>query len=336
MTSCGGQELGSGSDLPAPVSVWEIRYGAIEEYINATGTLNPLKEAELKSKNQGYYNLIINPETGKKYRLGDNVAENGKIIHLENSELVNNIKIESKKLELETSRLEYEKQKSLYEKGGVTYRELKDAERNHIDARYNYQYALEQLSTLEITAPFSGVIVKLPYFTEGTEVESGASLAGIMDFDSLYLELNIPGREFEKVRVGQTVQITHYSLPEDSLTGTITEKSPVVDADTRSFMVRVQTGNPGRIFKPGMFVKADITVARADSAVVIPKDVIQMKDRGKTVFVVEKGAAIQRIIQTGLSNPDSVQVVEGLKLNERLVVKGFETLKNRSKVKVLR
>lgn len=334
--SCGGDEIGEGGALPTPVSVMEIKPSGIEEYITATGTVQPIKEATLKSKNTGYYNLLKNPETGKPYALGDNVKKGGRIIYLENSELLNNIKIKSKKLELETSKLEYDKQKSLYEKGGVTYRELKDAEKSSIEADYNYNYALDQMASLNITSPFDGTIVELPYFTNQTEVESGLELASVMKFDTLYLEVNIPGRDYERIHVGQNARITHYSLPEDTLLGWVTEKAPVVDPDTRSFLTRLVLGNPDRIFRPGMFVKAEITVAGEDSTIVIPKDIIQIKDRGKTVFIVEKGAATERIITTGLENPDSVQVVDGLKFNERLVIKGFETIKHRSKVNVLR
>jgi len=334
--SCGGEDLGGEGDITAPVSVWEIQPGSIEEYVNITGTIHPMKRAVLKSKNTGYYRLMTNPATGESYSMGDNVDRGERIIRLENSELENNIKIRSKKLELETSQLEYEKQKSLYEKGGVTYRELKDAERSRIDALYNYNYAQDQLATLNITSPFKGTIVGLPYHTGGTEVETGEELAEVMDFDSLYLQLSVPGRDFDRVEVGQKTRITHYTLPGDTLSGMVSDKSPVVDPETRSFTVMVTASNPDRKFKPGMFVKADITSARADSAIVIPKDIIMMKDRGKTVFVVEKGSARERVIQTGIENPDSVQVLDGLKLNERLVIKGFETLKDRSRVKVLR
>ena len=85
-----------------------------------------------------------------------------------------------------------------------------------------------------------------------------------------------------------------------------------------------------------MFVKTEIVVAQADSAIVIPKDIILSKRRGKTVFVVERGVAQERAIRTGLENPSEVEVVRGLRPDERLVIKGFETLQNRSKVKIIR
>ena len=84
-----------------------------------------------------------------------------------------------------------------------------------------------------------------------------------------------------------------------------------------------------------MFVKADIEVARRDSAIVISKDIIVSGNRGKSVFIVEKGVARERIITPGLETETSVEVIEGLKINERIVTKGFETLRNNSKVKII-
>ena len=85
-----------------------------------------------------------------------------------------------------------------------------------------------------------------------------------------------------------------------------------------------------------MFVRAEIVVASKDSTIVIPKDIVLVKQRGKTVFIVDKGAAEERILRTGLENPTHIEVIDGLELNERLVISGFETLRNRSKVKIIR
>ena len=85
-----------------------------------------------------------------------------------------------------------------------------------------------------------------------------------------------------------------------------------------------------------MFVKAELVLERKDSVIVVPKDIILSKQRGNTVFVVLRGAAQERVVQIGLENPDQVEIIEGLKKNERLVIKGFETLTNRSKVSIVR
>ncbi|MBD3178571.1 MAG: efflux RND transporter periplasmic adaptor subunit [Candidatus Latescibacteria bacterium] len=336
ISSCGGGGVDTGADLPAPVSIKDIKFSSIQEFVEATGTVTPMKKTTLKSKNSGYYQLMENSDAGRPFTLGDRVTRDEMIIRLENPELENNVMLDSKKLELETSELEYKNQKALYEKGGVTYRELINAEKAMINARYNYQNARIQLANLEIRAPFEGEIAELPYYTPGTEIEAGRELVTLMNYRTLRLELNIPGAEFNRIEVGQEAGITHYLNPDDTLSGVITEKGPVVDSETRSFKVNLRVENSDLLIKPGMFVKASITVLRRDSTIVIPRDIILMKDRGKTVYVVEKGAARERVIETGIQNADSIEVLSGLKENERLVVKGFETLKNRSKVKVLR
>ena len=83
-----------------------------------------------------------------------------------------------------------------------------------------------------------------------------------------------------------------------------------------------------------MFVKADIVVNKADSAIIIPKDVIQSNRRVKYVYIVEKNTALLRELKTGLEDDKNIQILEGLKENDNLVVRGFETLKENAKVKV--
>lgn len=85
-----------------------------------------------------------------------------------------------------------------------------------------------------------------------------------------------------------------------------------------------------------MYIKAEIEVASAKGSIVIPKEVIVSKYGQYTIFVVENGLAIERDIKIGLENTEEVQVLSGLKANDRLVVKGFETLSDEAKVKVVK
>ena len=85
-----------------------------------------------------------------------------------------------------------------------------------------------------------------------------------------------------------------------------------------------------------MFVKADIVTSRKDSVIVIPKNIILSRQKGKTVFTIDRGVANEKVIETGLENPTEVEVTRGLMKNERVVTSGFETLSNRSKVKIIK
>lgn len=336
LASCNNEEKELTKDISVPVSVLELKSKSIEKFIETTGTVNPIKEISLKAEISAKYKLLTNPTTGKAYALGDKVKEGEEIIRLEDKEFENNIKINSLKLNQEITKQTFDKQKSLYEKGGVTLSELKNAEINYINAEYNLQDALIKQAKLSIKAPFSGVIVDLPYYTQGTKIDANSQMVKLMDYSKLYMDINLAEKDLTFVKKGQKVNITNYTIPNDTLYGVIDQISPAINADTRSFKSVIKVKNANLLMRPGMFAKGEIIVASADDAIVIPRDVILSKQRGNTVFVVDKGLAQERLVQFGLQNPEEVQIISGLEKNERLVIKGYETLRNRSKVKVVK
>ena len=336
LVACGGTGTRVDSNVEVPVSVEDISLKPIEEFVVTTGTVNATQEALMKSESAGFYRLAVNPTTSRTYELGDFIKKGQVIIYLDNPERENEIKIESHRLNLENTKNDLEKQKSLYEKGGVTLTELKNAERQYVDAKYNYDNALIQLDKLKITAPFDGIIVDIPYYTRGVKMPTNSDMVHIMNYSKLNMEVNLPGKLLGEVRADQPVRVMNYTMLDKVLSGIITQVSPALDPDTRTFKAKVDIDNPDWLLRPGMFVKAEITTARKDSAIVISKDIILTRRNLKRVFVVSKGMAREKIITTGLENPDETEVTEGLEAGERLVVKGFETLRNGSNVKITR
>lgn len=334
--SCNNQPQSESTDLAVPVSIENIKLQSIQQYINTTGTAKAKYETELATEIAGNYKLLVNPKTGKPFKLGDKVEKDQVIIKLEDAEYENGIAIETKKLNLEIAAFEYDKNESLYEKGGVTLRELRNAELSKANAQNDYERAEIQLAKMEVKAPFSGVIVDLPYYTQGVKISTGQAVVSLMSYDKMYVEINLPEKNISEVKVGQEVIITNYTLTEDTITGHVSQLSPVISDETRTFAGKLLIDNPELILRPGMFVKANIITAQKDSVIVIPKDIIMSGSRGKYVFVVGRNsAADDRRITTGISNQDNIEIVEGLKPNDRLIIKGFETLRDNSKVKVI-
>jgi len=322
-------------DIASPVSVQEVTLKPIEEFVTTTGTVNATQDVTLKSETSGYYRLEMNPKTSKPFALGDLVKKGQIIIDIDNPEQLNNIKIDSQELNLDISKREFEKQQSLYDKGGVTLRELKNAEKSYIDAKYSYDNAQIQLTKMKITAPFDGIITALPYYTNGIKIDSGAEMVHIMNYRDLTMEVQLPGRYLGAIKENQPVRVSNYTIQNKTFPGKITQVSPALDPTSRTFMSYIHIDNPDMLLRPGMFVKADVIVASKDSTVVIPKDIIMARGTRKIVFVVERNTAMERPIKTGLENPGEVEVSEGLKPSDRLVINGFETLRDRSKVKII-
>lgn len=335
LSSCGNQEVTKKEELAVPVSVITINPGTIEQYVNTTGTVFASSEALLNSQMSGYYFLNVNPRTNKTYSLGDQVKKGEVIIRLNDEEYLNNLREKSRDIDNELSKMEYEKSKVLFQKGGATLRELKDAEVKVINAEYDSINIKIQLSKMEVVTPFDGKIVELPYYTQGTKVTINLAMVKIMNYKKLYMEANLPEKYYYQAKKNMDVYITNYSMPNDTLTGKVTQISPSVNADTRTFKCFVTIENDEEKLLPGMFVKADLVTERNTDALIIPKDIVSGRGNERTVFVIENNYAFERRIVTGLENIGNVEVVKGLKSGDRIVIKGFETLRNRSKVKVM-
>lgn len=336
LASCRQPDMEIDTTIEVPVGVIEVSTSSIEEFVSTTGSVYPLKEVSLSSEITGNYQLQTNPATGRPYALGDRVRAGATIIRLEDEEYYNDLRIKSKEVDLEISQLEYEKQQSLYEKGGATLRELKNAEITLLNTEYDIESSKINLSKMSIVAPFSGVISDLPYFTNGTKVASNTLMAQVIDYGNLYLEANLPEKYFSNIERGYKVYVTSYTSSEDTLTGYITQISPSIDPEARTFKCFVEVDNEEQILLPGMFVKADLVVNSAEDALVIPRDIILSRNRRQIVYVVDMGVASERVITTGLQNEDDVEVKMGLLSGESVVSSGFETLRDQSRVRILR
>lgn len=336
LNSCRQPDMEVSTTVEVPVDVIEASTSSIEEFVSTTGTVYPLKEVTLNSEIAGEYRLQVNPATGKAYALGDYVNAGASIIKLEDEEYVNDLRVKSKEVDQEISQLEYEKQQALYDKGGATLRDLKNAEITMINTEYDMESSRINLAKMSLVAPFSGVISELPYFTDGTKVPANTEMVSVIDFRKLYLEANLPEKYFRNVERGFKVYVSSYTSKADTLLGTITQISPSIDAEARTFKCFVEVENRDEVLLPGMFVKADLVINSAEEVIVIPKDIIMSRNRNQIVYVVEQGVASERIITTGLQNASSVEVKMGLLKGESVVISGFETLRDQSRVRILR
>ena len=336
IVGCRQENTMNRNEIPTPVSVSDITYGSISRVFTTNSTAISNAEAELTTEMAGKYNLQKNPATGKPYKLGDKVKKGALIVRIEDKAYENGISIESKRLNLELAEQEQAKTKSLYDKGGATLTEVKNSDIKIMNSRLDYENAEMNLEKMNIRAPFDGVIVNLPHFSAEARVNSGTSVVTIMDYSSMLLEINLPESAINEVKVGQKAYITHYTLPKDTIIGEITELSPAISAETRTFKGKLVIDNKKLLIRPGMFVKADIVTESHSSTIVIPKNIVRNERNRRLVFVVDQGIAKAKQVKLGLEEKNSVEVLSGLDKDDQLIVRGFETLRDGSKVKIQR
>ena len=334
--SCNSTQENKTSEPEIPVTVNNVMLTSIEKVINTNGTVYPMQKAEFKSEISGIYKLQTNSKFGRKYKLGDLVKSDEVIISLEDPEYENTIAIESKKLNLDIAQQEFTKQQSLFEKGGVTQREMRNAEVSYTNAKYDYENSKIKLSKMKVASPFDGVIVDLPYYTQNVRITTAQPLFTVMDYDQMYMEVSLPEKYVNDLQSGMKVRLTSYNLQKDTIWGTVTDLSPAISAETRTFKGRIDIDNPKLILKPGMFVNADIIITKKENTIVVPKELVLRNNDILYVFVIDKSIAKQREVSTGIENGNNIEILSGISKDDRLVVKGYETLKDNSKVRVIK
>jgi len=333
---CNQPEPSLQADVEVPVEVVDVTLKSIEDIISTTGVVYPKGVIELSSRIAATYYLENNPRTGKPWQMGDKIMQGETIVRLEDKEFVNSVKIEAQELNLEVAQSELQKQESLYEKGGVTQRELKNASVSYINAKYSLESAKLQMEKMTIVSSIDGVIVDLPYYTPKTLVATNSLMVKIMDYKTMYMDIKIPEKYMSEIVKNQPARLTNYTIPDDTIAAMVSQTSPAIDEESRTFKGVITANNKDLLLRPGMFVKADIVVNRKDSVIVIPKDLILSRQRGRTVFVVVQGRAVERVVTTGLETNTEVEIVRGLAKEERLVISGYETLSANTRVKILR
>lgn len=336
LASCKNETTRSTSEVTVSVRVSKLEKGSMEQTETITGTARSIKEIVLKSEAEGEYTLLENPETGKPYQLGDRVKKGTVIIKLENKEYVNSIQMESKELDYEINKMEFEKQQSLYDKGGVTLRELKSSEGSLINSKSAIENAQFSLDKLSVIAPFDGVIVALTYITPETKISNGQELLTLMDYSEMYIAFSLPEKSIASVDIDQEVYVLNYTMPEDTLIGYVSQLSPAIDETTRTFSGIIEVDNKDLKLRPGMFVQGDIITQRNEEVFILPKEIISSNSKGKSVFIADKGTARQRRITTGLENAENIEVLGGLAGEEMIIIEGYETLRDRSKIRILK
>jgi len=337
-TACTSQPQSTQSEIETPVSVRELKpTNSISRFYPTSGTAVATSSVDLNSEMSGLYKLQINPRTGRPFKLSDAVKKGEVIIRLEDTEYENNQRIESRKMTLENAEQEQIKQRDLFEMGGATATNVRNTETQIIDARYNLANAYLNLEKMNVKAPFDGYIVALPHYTPDVKVASNQPMVSIMNYTNLLLEVNFPESTIGYIQVNQPVHITHsVSLPNDTLRGVISELSPAISSETRTYKGKILINNSALKLRPGMFVKADVVLDRSENVIVIPKTLVLSNRNRKYVYIVERNLAVTRTIVTGIEDEDNVEILDGLYENDNLIIRGFETLRENSRVKILR
>jgi len=323
-------------DVPAvPVEVAATQRAEMAAMYTGTAPVESDRKALVLPKVQGEIRQVLADE-GQRVRAGQLLARlDGDKLRLEvalNEATMN-------KLERD-----YNRNLELQQKGLVSATALDNLKYELAAAKANWELARLQLSYCDIRSPIDGnVTQRLDVVKVGNTVtpvggviESGQSaLFVIEDLDTLMLRVNVPERELAKLVVGQPAQLSFDAVPGHVFLGTISQISPSVNAETATFSVRIRVTQAEGLLRPGMFARVAIIYERKPNALQIPRTALLDGDGPPKVFVIKDGKAAERSVKLGLSNGAWIEVTEGLKDGEQVVVVGQGAVKPGAAVRVV-
>ncbi|MFN2531685.1 MAG: efflux RND transporter periplasmic adaptor subunit [Pyrinomonadaceae bacterium] len=185
-------------------------------------------------------------------------------------------------------------------------------------------------AVFSLNAPISGVVVERNA-SVGATVGTDANVFKIIDLSRVWIDANVFEKDLERVRLGQEVKVKVPAFPNSTFVGKVILVNSVVDPDTRTIKVRTEVANPEGRLKPDMFANVEIITTLNRAAISIPESAI-LNDDGKTfVFVLEDDTYKKRQVQAGMQSNDRVEIVDGVKAGDRVVVKGNYLLLQQSK-----
>jgi membrane fusion protein (multidrug efflux system) len=140
-----------------------------------------------------------------------------------------------------------------------------------------------------------------------------------------------------KIQAGMKVKVRMESLGEREFEAEVYSVYPSLDEQTHSIQAEIRLNNEKLQFRPGMFAKVKLILQHKKDVVVVPRDVVL---GGKVdepyVYLVEDGVAHKRTVKTGITEGENIEITEGLKAGETIVVNGMNYLIDGTKVEVVR
>lgn len=300
---------------------------------------------------------VVGTVTQMRKRLGDPVSKGEVVAVLDSREVAD------AKSEYLTASVAFDLRKTMFERAETLWGKKISAEQQYLQARATFleaelrlDLARQKLSALKLDAAEvekaakqesnlkSGVSSLREYEIRsliggrvierkvdvGTLIGSQGDppdLYTVADLSAVWVELALATSDLDVIKEGQSVVITSGRDSGKHGTGKIIFISPLVDPDTRSARVIAQIDNKELIWRPGSVVTASIVIKEEPVEVRVPRTALQTIGGEQVVFLRTSNGFQKRVVATGRSDEQDVEITSGLSAGEQIAVKNTFLLK---------
>lgn len=314
------QEAGpppGGGMPPMPVEVAVAQVETVTDAISATGAVEAVQSIELRPEVEGRLVQIYARE-------GAVVGRGAALFKVDDAEL--RAQVARAEAERDLARQALTRTRQLLDQNATSASELERAEATARSTQAALDLLQLRLERTTVRAPFSGVVGQR-LVSLGDYVTSASRLITLQTYDPQRATFQVPERYADQVRVGQRVDFTVAALPGKTFTGIVDFVDPVVQLPGRTVLVKARVSNSRRELQAGMFIEASLSTRSRANSVVIPEDAVLTSLNQRITWVVGANNQVERReVKLGVRRPGYVEITDGVKGGEKVVVGGAERL----------
>ncbi|MBQ2449632.1 MAG: efflux RND transporter periplasmic adaptor subunit [Peptococcaceae bacterium] len=253
-------------------------------------------------------------------KVGDKVSAGQVLAQLDNE--TSAINLSNAQLAYDNAYTNYENAKQLFELGAVSQSDLNQLKMAYENANNTLRQAQMAMDYATVTAPISGTVTMVNA-NVGSFATASAPMFEIANVDTLEISTGINEQNVSKIKIGQEVLLKIHSVSDKWMSGTITEISKVMNAQTKNYPVTIALANKDDDLVAGMYAEVQVAVEHAEDVLVIPVDAIVYKEAKPIAFIAQAdGTVKEKALTLGINDGDNYVVTKGLQAGDQIVVKG--------------
>lgn len=178
----------------------------------------------------------------------------------------------------------------------------------------------EARRTMTFRSPVSGIVTEKKA-VQGMRFMPGEMLYQVTDLSTVWVLADVFEQDIGLLKARAKAKVTINAYPGKEFEGTVTYVYPTLQSETRTVQVRLELPNPGHLLKPGMFADVQLAVDSRASAVTVPVSAVIDSGTRRIVLVqAREGRFEPREVKLGARSNDYVEILEGVKDGEDVVV----------------
>ena len=335
----GGASRGGMAITLAASDVATVTRKPLERGIAITGDLRPIERIDVRSRLEGDVLTVLVRE-GQRVSSGQVLARLESVEQQAAAQSAEADRVAAQ-TELNTAQWNLEQSRELHREGAIPERDLRAAEGAAAAARARLAAAQSRLRSASmalndtrVLAPVGGII-ETRTVSPGERVTRSQPLFTLVRSDVLELAAAVPAAQAADVRVGQTIR---FSAANRTVIGRVARISPTVDPQSRAVTVYVQIPNRDGSLRGGTFATGRLVLS-AGEAIAVPTAAIRHRADGGPPFVyrITGGELDQAPVQIGFNDEATgqVEILDGLKEGDRIIVGNVGTLGRGMKVQIV-